>query len=116
MLMNGPEKKGIIFTLFQGAALFFFGLCLFSLFLYAAGTRQGFTDTTQLLLLRLSRYLSLALSVCSAWGILRCMFPKFRPPRFRWVLNIGAGILLCAFGVAVNLLTSFIIAASEGNL
>jgi hypothetical protein len=114
--MNEPERKRIIFTLFKGAALFFFGLCLFSLFLYAAGTRQDFTDATQLLLLRLSRSLALALSVCSVWGIICCIFLKFRDPRFRWVLRAGACLLLCAFGIAVNLLTAFIIAASEGNI
>jgi hypothetical protein len=114
--MKGPEKKRRVFTLFQGAALFFFGLCLFSLFLYAAGTRQGFTDATQLLLLRLSRQLGLALSVCAAWGIICCIFLKIRDPRFRWALRTGACLLLCAFGVLVNLLTSFIIAASEGNI
>jgi heme/copper-type cytochrome/quinol oxidase subunit 3 len=116
ILMNEPERKRIIFTLFKGAALFFFGLCLLSLFLYAAGTRQGFTDAAQLLLLRLSRLLGLALSVCSAWGMICCVFPKFRDSRFRWILWAGACLLLCAFGAAVNLLTSFIIAASEGNI
>jgi hypothetical protein len=114
--MNKPGRKQSIFTLFQGAALFFFGLCFFSLFLYAAGTRQDFTDAAQLLLLRLSRYLALALSVCSVWGIIYCLLPKIRDPRFRRVMNIAVYLLLCAFGFAVNLLTSFIIAASEGNL
>jgi hypothetical protein len=113
--MGKPEGGRMIFTLFKGAALFFFGLCLFSLFLYAAGTRQGFTDAAQLLLLRLSRLLGLALCVCSAWGVICCFFPKFGP-RPRRALRIGAYLLLCAFGVVVNLLASFIIAASEGNI
>jgi hypothetical protein len=114
--MNSPGNKRIFFTLLKGGILFFLGLCLFSLFLYAAGTRQGFTDRTQLLLLRLSRDLGFALSFCSAWGLIFCFFRISRGPRLRLVLGIGACLALCAFGFAVNLLASFIIAATGGNL
>jgi hypothetical protein len=107
--------KQILFSLSRTAVVFFLGLCLFSLFLYAAGVRQEFTDGTQLFLLGLSRDLGLILSACSFLGILFCVFPGIRLPRLRLALRIGSYLFLCAFGVLVNLLVSFIIAAAEGN-
>jgi hypothetical protein len=107
---------GVFLGLFRAATLFFFGFCLFSLFLYAAGTRQEFTDKTQLLLLRLSRELGLALGLCSFWEIVFCFFQKIPGPRFRRALKIGAYLALCTFGFAISLLGSFIIAATGGNV
>jgi ABC-type transport system involved in multi-copper enzyme maturation permease subunit len=109
------RDRQILFSLSRTAVIFFLGLCLFSLFLYAAGTRQGFADNTQLFLLGLSRNLGLALSICSIWGIFFCVFLIIRGPRLRLALRMGLYLLLCFFGIAVNLLVSFIIAAAEGN-
>lgn len=113
--MKFPWDKQILFSLSKAAVIFFLGLCLFSLFLYAAGTRQGFADDTQLFLLGLSRNLGLSLSLCSLWGIFLCIFLVIRGPRFRLALRMGLYLFLCSFGIAVNLLVSFIIAAAEGN-
>jgi hypothetical protein len=115
--MKKPGDSRVFFTLFKAAILFFWGLCLFSLFLYAAGTRQGFTDDTQLLILRLSRDLGLALSICSVWGGIFSSILIFRGsvPRLRLALGIGACLVLCVFGIAVSFTVSFIIAAAGGN-
>jgi hypothetical protein len=113
--MKFSGDKQILFSLSRAAVIFFLGLCLFSLFLYAAGTWQDFTDDTQLFLLGLSRVLGLALSICSAWGVLFCIFLSIRGPRLRLALRIGFYLFLCTFGIMINLLVSFIIAAAEGN-
>jgi hypothetical protein len=110
------EKGAFFFTLFRGAALFFVFFCLFSLFLYAAGIRQGFTDKTQVFLLGLALNLGLALSVCSVCGICFRLGRMFRGPRLRHVLITGVYLCLGAFGAAVSLFASFIIAAAGGNL
>ncbi|MDR1238639.1 MAG: hypothetical protein LBK27_00845 [Treponema sp.] len=113
--MNKPAKRRIFFILLRAAILFFFGLCLFSLFLYAAGTRQNFTDETQLLLLALSRNLGLALSISSVCGIGYCVWHIVRDSRFRLVVRAAAYLLLCLFGLAVEFLAAFIIAAAGGT-
>jgi hypothetical protein len=114
--MNVYEKKAVFFTFFKGITFFFLFFCFFSLFLYAAGTRQGFTDKTQIFLLRLSLYLGLVLSALSICGMGFCIFRIFRGPRLRHVLVTGAYLGLGIFGGAVSLLASFIIAATGGNL
>ncbi|MDR0624192.1 MAG: hypothetical protein LBG10_07155 [Treponema sp.] len=96
--------------------LFFLFFCFFSLFLYTAGTRQGFTDKTQIFLLRLSLNLGLMLSICSVCGIGGCIPGVVRGPRLRHILTAGAYLCLGVFGVAVSLVVSFIIAAAGGNL
>jgi hypothetical protein len=114
--MDADKKKSVFFTLFQRVTLFFLLFSFFSLFLYASGTRQGFTDTTQVLLLRLSLNLGLVLSVCSLCGIGFCLPRIFRGPRLRHILMIGAYLCLGAFGAGVSLLAAFIIAAAGGNV
>jgi hypothetical protein len=114
--MNIPAKRRVFFVLLRAAILFFFGLCLFSLFLYAAGTRQTFTDDTQLLLLGLSRNLGLALSISSICGIIYCVLHIIRSPRLRLILRAGAYALLCLFGIGVEFLAAFIIAAAGGTV
>jgi hypothetical protein len=114
--MDTGEKNSFFFLLFKGMTFFFLFLCLFSLFLYAAGTRQGFTDKTQLFLLRLSLSLALVLSVCSVCGIGFCLPRMFRGFHFRYILITGAYLCLGVFGAAVSLVVSFIIAAAGGNV
>jgi hypothetical protein len=115
-LMDNGEKRPFFCIFFRRAAVFFLCLCCFSLFLYAAGARQGFTDKTQLLLLRLSLNLGLVLSVSSVLGIFSCFPLLRRGPRLSLILGMGAYLCLCAFGLGVSLLASFIIAAAGGNL
>jgi hypothetical protein len=110
------RTESLFFMLFKGTVLFALFFCLFSLFLYAAGTRQGFTDETQIFLLRLSLNLGLVLSICSVCGIGFCLLRIFYSPHLRHILMAGAYLCLGAFGLAVSLLASFIIAASGGNV
>jgi hypothetical protein len=114
--MDATKKRPVFFMCFKGMALFSLFFCLFSLFLYAAGTRQGFTDAAQIFLLRLSLNSGLALIVCSVCGVCFCLLRVFRGPRLRRILMAGAYLCLGAFGVAVSLLASFIIAAAGGNI
>lgn len=113
--MNKLGDRRIFFVLLRAAILFFFGLCLFSLFLYAAGTRQGFTDETQMLLLGLSRFLGLCLSICSALGLVFCALLMMGGGRLRLIPRMGAYLLLGVFGMAVELAVSFILAAAGGT-
>jgi membrane-associated HD superfamily phosphohydrolase len=113
--MTAGEKKPIFFTLFKGALFFALFFCLFCLFLYAAGTRQGFTDKTQILLLYLSLNSGLVLTLCSICGVCFYFSRIFRGPRFRYILMTGVYLGLAVFGAAVSLLALFIIAAAGGN-
>lgn len=113
--INKLGDRRTFFILLRAAILFFFGLCLFSLFLYAAGTRQGFTDETQMLLLGLSRVLGLILSICSVLGLVFCALLLIGGGRLRLVLRMGAYLLLCIFGMAVELAVSFILAVAGGT-
>jgi hypothetical protein len=69
MTISRKGKKPAILTLINGAVLFSFGCCLLTVFLYAAGTRQGFTDRTQLFAIRAGVIAGLFLLIFSLYGI-----------------------------------------------
>jgi membrane-bound acyltransferase YfiQ involved in biofilm formation len=113
--MIGQEDKVLIPLLIKGTVLFLFIMCILTVFFYAAGTRQDFTDRTQLMILRLSLLQGLFLGLGSAYGILyhgRFFFKK----RIKSGLSaLGAYLFSGSFGIGLAILSAFIIAAAEGS-
>ncbi|MDR2392566.1 MAG: hypothetical protein LBD93_00170 [Treponema sp.] len=110
-----PEKKPIILMLVKRTMLFFFGICLLSLFLYGIGTNQGFKEQTQFMLLHITVMVGLFIGVGSMYGIgldLWLMFHK----KYRYLRGIGGYLCLGVFGIIIAALASFVLVLTEGNL
>ncbi|MDR0722403.1 MAG: hypothetical protein LBF75_06360 [Treponema sp.] len=113
--MTPPEKKPIILILVKRTVLFFFGICLLSLFLYAIGTIQGFMERTQFMLLRITVMVGLFIGVGSMYGISLDLWLIFHK-KFRYLSGMGGYFCLGIFGIIIAGLASFILVLAEGNL
>ena len=106
------EEK-LLPILVNRAVIFFFIMCLLALFLYAAGTVQEFTDSTQLTLLRLYTVLGIFLTVSSVSGIVLNLGRFIKTKKGRYFLRAGGYIFLVLFG-AVTVLAAMAIVAVSG--
>jgi hypothetical protein len=124
MNISPPGKKPFILTLLKGEAFLFFGVCLLSVFLYLAGTRQEFMDSTQLLLIRISVLSgagSAFLSLCGMIADLVCLIRPHRgrqgsPPRIACIRGIAGYLLPGLTGGLIAVLGTLITAAAGGNV
>ena len=95
--------------------IFFFVLCLLTLFLYAAGTVQGFIDSTQLTLLSVYVVLGIFLTIASIGGVIVNLGRYFKNRKVRYVFRAGGYMLLIIFGAISVLAVLFIITVASGN-
>jgi len=109
-------KEKLLPILASRTVIFFFAMCLLTLFLYIAGTIQGFIDSTQFALIRLYIVLGIFLTAASACGMLLDFGRLFKQKRIRYLFRAVGYIILTVFGVVTVLAALFIIAMSEGNL
>ena len=108
-------KGKLIPVLVNRTAIFFFIMCLVTLFLYIVGTGQGFIDSTQLSLLRLYTVLGIFLTAASVYGVALDLERLVKLKRRRYLLRAGGYFFLILFGVATVLAVMFIITLSKGN-
>jgi len=108
-------KEKLLPILISRTVIFFFLMCLFTLFLYFAGTIQGFIDSTQLSLLRLYTILGIFLTVTSVYGMALDLSRLFKHKKTRYLFRAGGYMLLVIFGAATVLAATFIITVSGGN-
>jgi len=109
-------KEKFLPILTNRTAIFFFVMCLFTLFLYAAGTVQGFVDSTQFALIRLYIVLGIFLTVVSGCGMFLDLGRLFRLKKFRYLFRAGGYIFLVIFGTVTVLAAMFVLAMTEGNV
>ena len=109
-----PKEK-LIPILINRTAIFFFLMCLLTIFLYAAGTAQGFIDSTQLALLRLYLVLGVFLCTSSVFGIFLEIIRVIRQKLLRYLFRALGYLFLLAFGASTVMAVLFIIALSEGT-
>ena len=109
-------KKKLLLILINRTVIFFFLMCLLTLLLYVAGTIQGFTDSTQLALLRLYVVLGIILTIASVCGVILVLRRFIAIRRSRYLLRAGGYLLLVVFGTLTVLAFMFVIAVSKGNL
>ncbi|MDR2631564.1 MAG: hypothetical protein LBC60_11645 [Spirochaetaceae bacterium] len=114
-MVSRPKKKPILAILVKRTVFFFFTMCIFTVFLYGIGTIQGFMDTTQHVLLRLSIILGFSLAVGSIYGILLDLWFIFRQGKRRFFWGIGGYIGMGMLGAAIAALATFIVVVSGGN-
>ena len=115
MKSTGLSKEKFLYLLVNRLAIFFFLMCLLSLFLYAAGTTQDFIDSTQLFLLNLHFILGIFLTAASVSGLLLDLSRFSLTRKKRYLLRAGGYVFLLVFGVVTVLAASAITAISGGN-
>jgi hypothetical protein len=114
------NNKPIITLLVKRTVSFFFAICILSFFLYGIGTVQGFMDTTQSNLLRLSVIFGLFIGIGALYGvILDCVLlihwaNSARDTR-AYAGGIGVYIIVGLLGFAMAAVAAFILVVVEGN-
>ena len=114
MIFSVNSKEKLLYILVNRTAIFLFLLCLLALFLYAAGTRQGFVDSTQIFLLNLSFILGIFLAIASIPGLILDLGRLLKTRKSRYLFRAAGYVLLAVFGAAVTLAVSVITAISAG--
>ena len=118
-------------ALLNRVVLFLFFMCLLVVFLYAIGNIQGFMDSTQLFLLKLSSILNLSMSAAAFFGFIQSIFSFIKRlkssldennprnngknHRFRFFRNAFFYVLLIVLGILSALAAIFVITVSGGN-
>ena len=108
----GLLKEKFLYLLVNRLAIFFFLMCLLTLFLYAAGTIQDFIDSTQLFLLNLYFTLGIFLTIASVSGMLLDLNRYSRTKKTRYLLRAGGYVFLVFFGIVTVFAASAITAIS----
>ena len=112
--LSFPKEK-LLPILANRTAVFFFVMCLLTLFLYIAGTVQEFTDSTQLSLLKVYPVLRIFLTVASVCGMVLALSRSIKTRKARYVLRAGGYLLLIVFAVATVFTVMAIVAISGGD-
>ena len=116
MELYHQANKKLLPILVNRTAVFFFLICLFTLFLYAAGTVKGFIDSTQISLLSFYVVAGIFLAIASISGVLINFSRLFRNKKIRYLFRAGAYLLLIIFALITVLVVMVIIAISKGNI
>jgi len=115
MIFSRLSKDKLLYILVNRTVIFFFVMCLLILALYAAGTLQGFIDSTQLFLLRLYESLGIFLMLTSFCGFVLDIRRCVRAKRKRYFFRAGGYLFLMVFSIATILMVMAIIALSRGT-
>ena len=110
------SREKLLYLLVNRLAIFFFLMCVLTLFLYVAGTVQDFIDTTQLFLLNLYFILGIFLIATSISGMVLDFYRFSKTKKTRYILRAGGYIFLVVFGAVTVLAVSAITAISAGNV
>jgi hypothetical protein len=103
-------------VLLNRTVLFFLTMSLIDLFLYSIGTIQGFTDSTQLFLLRLGAILSILLALSAFYGVVLDLFLFFYRKKIRFICGAWVYALFGLLGGLAAAASGFIISLSGGNV
>jgi hypothetical protein len=132
-MMNKSQLRGknpLLLMLIRRGVIFLALMSFFSVFLYGLGTRQGFTDASQFLLIRLSAVFGILLFCAALCGFalnlaffLRFRFGKIPGPvyavsgggHFHFFQNLCFYTGMMIAGLAAALVMAFILAITNGN-
>jgi len=106
------SKERLLPILINRTALFFFIMSVLTLFLYAAGTVQEFTDATQFTLLALYSVLGIFLTITAIFGIVLDLGRFISTKKGRYFLRAGGYLFLVIFGIVTVLAVMAILALS----
>jgi hypothetical protein len=122
-------RNPLILMLIRRWVIFFALMGFFSVFLYAVGIRQKFTDPTQLLLIRLSVFFGLLLFCGAVYGLLLnfVFFSRFKSLKtalyglpgnghFHFLQNLWFYMSTAILGLISAAGMAFILGLTGGNL
>jgi hypothetical protein len=109
------SKERLLPILISRTALFLFVMSVLTLFLYAAGTVQEFTDATQFALLALYSVLGIFLTITSISGIILDMTRFIGAKKGRYFFRAGGYLFLAIFGAITVIAVMAILALSGGE-
>jgi len=109
------SKERMLPILISRTALFLFVMSVLTLFLYAAGTAQEFTDATQYALLALYSVLGIFLTITSISGIILDITRFIDAKKGRYFFRAGGYLFLAIFGVITVMAVMAILALSGGE-
>ena len=113
----GREHRRVTLRVFIGRwALFLFAMSVFVIFLYIAGSSQGFMDSTLVFLLKLLVVMGIFLVTGAVFGLFYTLFLIFRRTKGkRYIMSAVFYLLFTIFGTAAVLGAVAIISFSGGN-
>ncbi|MDR2478518.1 MAG: hypothetical protein LBD48_04300 [Treponema sp.] len=114
---SGLKRSWDFHGFVSGGVAVTLGLCVLSLALYFLGNvpELGFSDTAVLGMLRLQRYISLALCIFSLGAMGFSVHRMVYNPRLINIVKLIFFFLTGILGAFLAILNSFIIAATGGN-
>jgi hypothetical protein len=115
MAVNLGFSRKILPILVSRVIFFFFLMCVFTVFLYATGTSQGFMDSSQAILLRIAACLGFSLAVGAVYGIVLDCVLFFSLKKIRFLGGAGLYLLMGSFGALTALGALFITTAAGGS-
>ncbi|GAB1482776.1 hypothetical protein MASR2M78_15920 [Treponema sp.] len=101
--------------LVKRSVFFIFALNFLSLFLYAIGTAQGFLDSNQIILLRVSSALGLLEGIAAFYGFIFSLFITLYRHKYNYLVGTLVYFFLAILGFFIAALISFILVALSGN-
>ena len=108
-----PKEK-LLPILVNRTAIFFFLMCLFTAFLYLAGTVQNFIDRTQLSLLSIYSVFGIVLMIASTFGMILNISRLLKTRKKRYLLRASGYVFLMLFA-AVTVMMAAAITAMSGK-
>ncbi|MCL2007986.1 MAG: hypothetical protein FWG77_07860 [Treponema sp.] len=109
-------KERILPILINRTSISFFIICLFTLFLYAAGTAQGFIDSTQFTLLSFYVIAGIFLGFSALAGFIINMGRLIKNKKKSYFFRACGYLFLVIFSIITILIVMAILAISEGNI
>ena len=109
------SREKLLPILVNRTVIFFFLVCLLTMFLYLAGTFQEFIDSTQISLLKTYSILGIFLTATSAFGVILDISRLIKTKKAGFFLRAGGYLFLMLFGTVTVLAAIAIITISGGN-
>jgi hypothetical protein len=108
MRIQRPKQKPLLVILVKRVVFFFLCLCALAMLLYVLGNFQGFMDSTQTILLRISIATGILLGLGCIYGILLSAWMLFHK-ELSYAGSILLYLALGVFGAAMAVAAQFIL-------
>ena len=108
MRIQKPKQRPLLVILIRRAVCFFLCICALAMLLYVVGNFQGFMDSTQAILLRISTAMGIFLVLCCIYGILLDVWMLFHK-EFVYAGGIPLYLVLGVFGAVMAAVAQFIL-------
>jgi ABC-type Fe3+ transport system permease subunit len=115
LIEKKAHRKPVIVLIIKWITIVLMGICVVIMILYGIGLSHTFTEQTLSLFFRSAGISGLVLCISSIYGIVLDLWMCIRRANARWLLGALGYLLLLIFGLALAILTNFIIVFMEGS-